>query len=185
MKTIPELDQYIAQYIQGVFSQADMAVLKTEIEKLQPGQVYVEIGVDEGRSARVAHEYAHPEVFKMWIDINNVDHHEKSIGRGKRMQQEGMVGIGHRGFFVHGDGDEFAKLIRTFFNKQFVDLIFIDGHHDYESVKENTLFWEPFMKKGSVMLFHDYDHPETARWLDKYYGDKKEVFHGKVVKVIV
>ena len=93
MKTIPELDQYIAQHIQGVFSQADMTVLKTEIEKLQPGQVYVEIGVDEGRSARVAHEYAHPEVFKMWIDINNVDHHEKSIGRGKWMQQEGIVGI--------------------------------------------------------------------------------------------
>jgi hypothetical protein len=90
--TIEELDKHILANIQGVFYQDDMRLLKEEIEKLKPGDLYVEIGVDEGRSARVAHEYAHPDVIKIYIDINNVDHFEwdggRSIGRGRWMMQE-------------------------------------------------------------------------------------------------
>lgn len=174
-REIQELGKHISNYIQGVFSTADAVVLKEEIEKLKPGDVYVEIGVDEGRSARIAHEYAHPEVFKIWIDIHDVVPHEVSIGRAKWMEQEKMVGIGRKGFYVHGDADEFAKL---FLFK--IDLLFIDGHHDYESVKENTLKWEPYAK---TTLFHDYDHPDVKRWLDEHYGDNKEVLHGKIVRV--
>lgn len=182
--TVSELDEHIRKYIQGVFSQADMEVLKREIEKLKEGDVYVEVGVDEGRSARVAHEYADPGVYKIWIDINNVDPHEKSIGRGKWMQQEGMVGIRRKGFFIHGDADMFSWMIQRFI-KPFISLLYIDGHHDYTSVKANTLNWERYVKKGGAILYHDYDHPETKMWIDEHHGDKKEVFHGKVVKVSV
>ncbi len=180
MKTIIELDEHINKHIQGVFSQSDIAVLKAEIEKLKPGDVYVEIGVDEGKSARVAHEYANDDVFKLYIDIANIDPHAVSIGRGKWMQQEGMVGIGKKGFFVHGDGDEFSKLFEGY---PFVNLIFLDPHHDYESIKSATLAWEHWMKEGSVMLFHDIDHPETLQWLNDHYGKKWEALHGKMAKV--
>ncbi len=178
MQTVEELLKHINQYIQGGFWPNDAKVLKEEIEKLKPGDVYVEIGVDEGKSARVAHEYAPEGVYKIFIDIHNVDPHSVSIGRGKWMEQEGMVGLGKTGVFIHGD----ANIVAKWFNHP-VNLIFIDGHHDYDSVKSDTLMWEPFMKKGSVMLFHDYDHPDTKRWLDEHYGDDKEVCHGKVVRV--
>lgn len=181
MKTIIELDNYINSKIQGVFSQSDMAILKDEIEKLKPGSVYVEVGVNEGKSARVAHEYAHPDVYKLWIDIIDVPPHSVSIGRAPFMEQEGMVGIGKKGFYIHGDNTEFVKWFPTVL--KFVDLIFIDGHHDYESVRADTLTWEPFMKKNSVMLFHDYDHPDTKRWLDEHYGNNKEILHDKIVRV--
>ena len=185
MKTIEELDVHIYKQIQGVFSTVDMQVLKEEIEKLQPGDVYVEIGVDEGRSARVAHEYANPSVYKFYIDIHDVPPHSVSIGRGPWMEQEGMVGIDKKGFFIHGDADLFGGLFhqQIFNNVKFVDLMFIDGHHDYESVKMNTQIWEPLMKPGSTILFHDYDHPDTKRWLDERYGDNKEVLHSKIVRV--
>jgi len=179
--TIDELDKYIYKHIQGVFYPNDMRILKEEIEKLKSGDLYVEIGVDEGRSARIAHEYADQGVIKIYIDINNVDHFEwdggSSIGRGRWMQQEKMVGIGINGFFIHGDADLFPQLIKP------VNLIHIDGHHNYDSVKQNTLIWEPRMAKNGVMLFHDYDHPETKQWLDEHYGDNKEILHGKVVRV--
>ncbi len=181
-KSISELNQYISQHIQGVFSESDMAVLKEEIEKLKPGDVYVEIGVDEGRSARVAHEYAHPDVYKLYIDIHDVDSHQVSLGRGPWMEQEGMVGIGKKGFFVHGDADLFPGWFYCT-AKMFVDLIFLDPHHDYESIKSATLAWEPFMKRGSTMLFHDYDHNETKQWLDEHYGKSLEIFHNKIAKV--
>lgn len=191
MKSISELNQYITQHIQGVFSESDMAVLKEEIEKLKPGDVYVEIGVDEGRSARVAHEYAHPDVYKLYIDIHDVDSHQVSLGRGPWMEQEGMVGIGKKGFFVHGDADEFGRFIADNFGveagllstdpPELVDLIFLDPHRDYESIKSATLAWEQFMKIGSTMLFHDTDHPETFKWLNDHFGEGKwEALHGKI-----
>lgn len=180
MKTVEELDNYIPEYVQGGFWANDMRVLKEEIEKLKPGDIYVEIGVDEGKSARVAHEYAKPGVLKIYIDIHNVDPHELSIGRGQWMEQEGMVGIDKTGVFIHGD----ANIVAKWFNNK-VSLIFIDGHHDYESVKSDTLAWEPFMKKGSVMLFHDTDYPEGVRkWLNDHFGKGKwENCHDKVGRV--
>lgn len=176
MKTIPELDQYISEHIQGVFGQVEMAVLKEEIEKLEPGDIYVEIGVDEGRSARVAHEYGDPGVYKLFIDIND------PAPRGPWMQSEGMVGIGKREFYIHGDGDLFPEWLMS--KVKFVKLIFLDPHHDYESIKSATLAWEPLMLRGSVMLFHDTDHPDTFKWLNDHFGeDNWENINGKVGRV--
>jgi hypothetical protein len=175
---ISNLHNHISDYIQGVFSEQDMGVLKKEIEKLKPGEIYVEIGVDEGRSARVAHEYADPRVFKVWIDVHDVVPHSKSIGRAPWMEQEKMVGLNRNGFYVHGDADFFAGLIIPN-----ISLMFIDGSHDYDSIKRNTQIWEPLMVKGGVLLFHDYDHPDVKKWLDEWYGDNKEVFHNKMAKV--
>lgn len=170
--TIDELDPYINGKIQGVFGKLEMGVLKEEIEKLRSGDIYVEIGTDEGRSARVAHEYAKEGVYKIFIDINDPD------PRGKFMQDEGMVGLGKRGFWIHGDADEFSELFLPD-----VKLLYIDAHHDYESVKKNTLLWEKNVSDDGVILFHDYDHLETKRWLDERYGDNKEVIGGKIVRV--
>lgn len=38
-----------------------------------------------------------------------------------------------------------------------IDLIHIDGEHSYKSVKRDIKMWMPFVKKGGVMLFHDYE----------------------------
>ena len=36
------------------------------------------------------------------------------------------------------------------------DIIFIDASHKYEDVKDDIRVWEPKLKKGGYMLFHDY-----------------------------
>ncbi len=181
MKDVEELDLYIRSKIQGMFGPADMAVLKEEIEKLKPGQVYLEIGVDEGRSMYVAHYYAKPGVFIFGVDIHNVDVHSMSVGRGVFAESENVIGTNQYGFFIHGDADILAKVWNTP-----IDLIFIDGGHDYEEVKLNTLMWEPFMKKGSTMLFHDIDYmaPGVTGWLNDHYGKGSwEALHGKIGRV--
>ena len=185
MKTIEELDAHIAKYIQGGFGPADMAVMKEEAEKLEAGDVYVEIGVDEGRSARTFHEYTPDGVYALFIDIHDPTH-TPNLNRAEFMEQEEMVGLGKRGFYIHGDADEFIDLFNinsSIEDDRFINLLFIDGHHDYESVKKNTLRWENYVKDFGVILFHDYDHPDTKRWLDEHYGDNKEILHGKIVRV--
>lgn len=176
--SIPDYDAWILKQVQGVFGQVDMSVMRAECQKLKSGDIYLEIGVNEGRSFAVASHYAPKGVYIIGIDIIDVPPHEFSIGRAPFMQDT-FVGINKRGFYIHGDADEFSYLW-----KKKIKLMFIDGHHDYDSVKANTLKWENKVEKGGVILFHDYDHPETKRWLDEHYGDKKEVLHGKIVKVV-
>jgi predicted O-methyltransferase YrrM len=48
-----------------------------------------------------------------------------------------------------------ANVAKTW--KKKIDLIFIDGDHWYNSVITDINSWLPFMKKGGVMLFHDYE----------------------------
>ena len=177
---IDELDLHIRKSIQGMFGDADMRTMKDEIEKLEPGDVYLEIGVDEGRSMAVAHHYAKPGVFIFGVDIADIQPHPPhTIGRGDFAIQEGICGYQQHGFFIHGDADILAQVWKTP-----IDLIFIDGGHAYEEVKKNTLMWEPFMKKGSTMLFHDIDYtlPGVKGFLDDHFN-KWENLHGKIGKV--
>ena len=36
------------------------------------------------------------------------------------------------------------------------DFVFIDGDHSYEAVKKDILFWESILKKGGLLMGHDY-----------------------------
>lgn len=183
MMTVPELDKHIADHIQGGFGQADMALLKEEIEKLEPGKIHVQIGIDEGRSLRTAHEYAPEGVWIIGIDIHDPTN-TPGLNRSQFMEQEGMVGIGKRCFYIHGDADEFAQMLWT--KMSFVDLLFIDGHHSKEDVEKNTLMWKGLVRPGGVILYHDIDHPGVREHLNDYYGlGQWEDCHGKIGKVVV
>jgi len=39
--------------------------------------------------------------------------------------------------------------------KHKLDMLWIDGNHDYPEVKRDYLDWSPFLKKGGVIVFHD------------------------------
>jgi hypothetical protein len=183
MKTNEEIDQIINNQIQGVFGGVEMNLFRQELSKLKSGDVYLEIGVDEGRSMTIAHLLAPEGVKVIGIDIYDVPPHSVSVGRGPWAVKVGMIGREKDNFFIHGDADNFADFLDFYMADNFINVLFIDGDHNYDGVKKNTLKWEPFVKQGGVILFHDYDHLETKRFLDEYYGDNKEVFGGKIVKV--
>jgi predicted O-methyltransferase YrrM len=41
------------------------------------------------------------------------------------------------------------------FPEQKIDLLFIDGNHDYESVKKDYDLWSPLVPSGGVIILHD------------------------------
>jgi MMP 1-O-methyltransferase len=57
---------------------------------------------------------------------------------------------------------EFIKIISKTSEKAFnefleqkIDLLFIDGNHDYESVKKDYDLWSPLVPNGGVIILHD------------------------------
>lgn len=182
MLSIEELDAWIGQRIQGGFGQGEMRIMKEEIEKLKPGEIYLEVGVDEGRSLTVARHYAHPDVWTIGVDY--IDPPARApymnIKLGPFPNGTGMISIGSKTIYIHGDSQGVAQI----WNKQ-IALLFIDGDHSYEGVKKDTLSWEPFVKKGGTILFHDTDYVDGVPvWLDDHYGKGNwENLNGKVGRV--
>jgi 23S rRNA U2552 (ribose-2'-O)-methylase RlmE/FtsJ len=115
----------------GAFSTLDMMIHVPEVEKLKKGQVYLEVGVDKGKSLSVAKMVA-----KEGVEIWGVDLREDPKVPGTN--------------FVQADSTQY-KLGKK------VDVIFIDGDHTYEGCGADIANWYPQMAKGGVMLFHDCD----------------------------
>lgn len=42
------------------------------------------------------------------------------------------------------------------FDDEYFDLVFVDGAHDYQSVKDDLLAWYPKVRIGGYLAFHDY-----------------------------
>lgn len=119
----------------GAFSTYDMETLVPAVQAIKPSGVYVEIGVDRGKSLSVARMVSDPTVEVYGVDL--IDPPIKEV--------EGAV-------FIQGDS---ATIASTW--TKTVDVIFIDGNHSYEGCKADIDAWLPHMAKNGVMLFHDCD----------------------------
>lgn len=184
MLDIDALDKWIGERIQGGFGPADMQICKEEVEKLKDGEIYLEVGVDEGRSFTTACHYAKEGVWVVGVDYIDPPARNKYMNTptgegGWNPTGQGLIALGAPHVYIHADANMAAKL----WSKP-ISVLFIDGDHSYEGVQKDHNSWTPFVKKGGTILYHDYDHPDTKRFLDDTYGDDKEVCHGKIVRIV-
>lgn len=64
-----------------------------------------------------------------------------------------------------------------------IDMLLIDGGHQEDGVAPDCEIWTPLVKKGGIVMFHDYDdshtygHAHEAVWrnADKWTGDWENV----------
>lgn len=122
----------------GAFSILDVEVLAPEVEKLKANEIYLEIGVDKGKSLSVARMVAHPEVIVCGVDLKDDP------------KVEGTK-------FFQGDSKDIAKQWLHPHGMHKISVLFIDGDHTYKGCKADIDSWYPHMKKGGVMLLHDCD----------------------------
>jgi len=100
--------------------------------------------------------------------------HVKGHARTKRMIFEGRPEA-KRIHCLYGDTATFD--FSPFFGK--VDLLFIDGAHSYEYVRNDTLRTSACCKPGSIVCWHDYGRlgvNGVSKWLHEFARHGKEIY---------
>jgi len=159
------VDETVSPYsfLEGTSSPLDLAFLKGLAKRISGGD-YFEIGTWRGESVvNVASTGIHCTTFNL--------SEEQLL---KRNVPENIINL--QGFYsktnpaikqLYGDTRTFDFSI---LNKKF-DLIFVDGDHHFETVKNDTVKMFGLLKnEHSIIVWHDYGNtPEDIRW---------EVLHG-------
>ncbi len=121
----------------GAFSTLDAEILVPEVAKLEPGEVYLEIGVDKGKSLSIARMVAKDGVWIIGVDLKEDPQVPNTI-------------------FYQDDSVKRAETYKLVAGKS-ISVLFIDGDHSYNGCKRDIDAWHPLMKEGGIMLFHDCD----------------------------
>lgn len=111
-----------------------------ELHEVKREPLILHIGVEYGASLHCCRAGA-PDARLVGVDLDN----SKFLGR---------AGVE----FMTGSSDELAY---QFHDK--IDLLFVDGGHDYDSVHADIVSWIGKVAPGGIIAFHDYDQtPEMV-----------------------
>lgn len=134
----------------GWFSGYDMECMYPALKDSGKDDIYVEIGVDRGRSLTFVRRHFKGDVFG--IDISTIE-------------QRGGEGVPAGTNFIHSDSLDVDWTLP-------INVLFIDGEHRYEQVKSEFEKYSPFVVKGGWVLFHDADDtsPEVVDFLKELKG---------------
>lgn len=142
----PDFNKVDLELPLGAFSSFDMAAIYPALVKSTKDDVYLEVGVDKGKSLAFARKYFKGDVF--------------GIDRESDPDIEGTN-------FYHMESNEAVKI----WNLP-IKVLFIDGDHTYKGVKDDWDNFSPFVVKGGWVFFHDADSGDVQRFVKKLKNPK-------------
>jgi len=142
--TKPDFYEEEQSALSGAFSRYDMEAIYSALTSMKHDDVYLEIGVMDGRSLNFARKFSKGDVFG--IDINDY---------GTRVEGAN---------FIHKNSNEAVDNW-----KLPIKVLFIDGDHSYEQCLKDWQNYSPFIVKGGWVFFHDCDNtsPGVVRVFDE------------------
>jgi len=151
---------------------ADVDTLQRLAKMLPPAPVIVNIGACFGTSTLAMLE-ARPDAFIFSIDINVCPREPEHLE---------LAGV------------ETRRVVRCLGKSQEIgrhwpagsaDLVFVDGGHAYQDVREDIAAWTHVVKPGGLLVFHDYGTPSlpgVARAVDEVFGGVEPLLFVETVK---
>ena len=148
-----------AHALPGAFSQYDMMALYPALQTIPKDGVYLEVGVKNGRSLLFARKFSKGAVYG--IDVN----HELHTDAFKDYENW---------YFIHAASNDAVKDWMLP-----IDVLFIDGDHSYEGIKDDWDNFSRFVKPGGYVLFHDCD--ETSPGVQRLFAEIGDGWTDKVL----
>lgn len=159
----------IPKTIEGYLHDPEVELLSRLAKNLKKG-VIVELGSYMGKSAYAMAFWTNKNVKIYCVDLwNNTGMPNKKIEDSFEL-------------FKNNLGEYFKKIIpirsdtstaANTFNEE-IDILFIDADHSYEGCKKDIVAWYPKVKKGGIILFHDYTEKGcgVSRVVDEFFENK-------------
>ena len=163
----------------GYFSRAQRAFYDRMVAEAPDPAVFIEVGCLLGKSTiylaqaiQAVRSYAGSPGTGKFIQIHAVDWFKGSDEPAFRTEPA-LQGIDFKTEFLRNImSANVHKVVRTHtgestavartFAPASADMVFIDGSHDYESVKRDILAWRSVVKPGGVLAGDDYHSPRWA-----------------------
>lgn len=150
---IVELIKYDLGPTEGFFSEEAARFMISFADRLREHSIIVEIGSYLGRSTIVLGKVAQQNGASVYA----IDPHNGELNLHLKVQPTRKMFLAN---ISHAGLDEVVTQIFDYsYNVQWdqpIDLLFIDGLHDYENVARDFHHFEQYVKPEGHTLFHDY-----------------------------
>ncbi len=130
------------------------------VRRLPSNPSILEIGTFKGLSAVVMAK-ARPDV-----EITTIDSHIGIPNSPQLYSNPYIIEANLKKYGVSNRVRSITSSSQDFSPKNDYDLLFIDGDHSFEGVSFDYTKFEPFVKKGGFIVFHDYTFSDIARFVD-------------------
>lgn len=150
----------------------ELSALLARVRDIDPRTV-LEIGSAQGGTWWALSQVAHPEALMVSVDMPS-DHHlspewAETIGMKPRFDRVSSkpdvlrhrlvnaVQPGQAAVVIQGDSKnkQIKQAVRDAFQDRSVDVAFIDGGHDYPTVRSDFYSYGPLVRDGGIVAFHD------------------------------
>lgn len=112
-------------------------------------------------------------LFDRVITIEKSHERIRAFGTNLRAFHRRWVLDDHRSAFMIGRSNESSTVKKTYqCAKDGIDLLFIDGDHGYASVLTDWLLYNPLVRPGGLVAFHD-----VALTVEGHYGVPEFIAH--------
>lgn len=140
------MNSYDLADLHHMLDHSEIDLLKSCAQLLPANPVIINIGANVGTSS-IAMLEERPDAFIFSVDLKRERERDSVIECG--LDPSRIVR-------VLGDSAEIGKYWPYLF-----DLVFVDGGHHDEAVRADIEYWA--LKARSIVLFHDYNHPNYTR----------------------
>jgi len=155
------------------------------VNKFDSGSYFVEIGSWLGRST----SYMAVEIINSGKDIKfdcidgwegSVEHKDNTYVINKTLYEEFLKNV--EPVLDHINPIKgFSYDVVNNYQDNSIDFLFIDGAHDYESVKKDLIDWYPKVKKNGVIAGHDYNvgnFPGLVTAVNEFFNNENIIRNG-------
>lgn len=163
------------QDIEGWFNFQD--IYDEAVRTFPSGSIFVEIGTYLGRSAAYmgqAIKDSGKDILFYTIDTFAPDPAlpDKPIDARQRFQRSiNDLRLNDYVFSLEGK----AVGVKHRFGPRQINFLFIDGAHDYETVKAEIETYLPKMNPNGTIAGHDYDYHEVKRAVNEVFGEVQSI----------